>query len=163
MFRSEQSREQFKTPETRAQEMRGAQEKNLQGVKSKGPEWMKKIGFALLSTFLVQGVFPREAKADKVDVEIQKTINILAEQSGQPSPLELVRIGDQFTNLGNLSPNTPEDKAAALIPKDKPLSTPGVGITHEFAPGVKLRTSVIPSAKEQGGYALLTINTDFLK
>ena len=83
----------------------------------------------------------------------------MAEQSGQPAPLDLVKIAGEFTNLDELKPNTPEDKAYALTPHSDALNTPGVGIAHEVASGAKIRASF--DKKSEGAYALLTLKGDF--
>ena len=156
MFGSRLSREQFRSPETRSDELKNRERGILERIGVRGKDWLKVVGLALLSTVLVEGAFSSEARAD--DLSVQKTVNLLAKKSDQPTPFELTRLTDQLTSLDTIEPNTPEDKAAALTSKPKRLSTPGVGLARTVTDGVDLRASVDPN----GGYALVTFNGDFL-
>lgn len=165
MFRSKRSQEQFGqnreqsgSPETRKDEVKKRERGVLERLGARGKEWLKIVGLASLSTVLVEGVFSSEARAD--DLSIQETVNLLAKSSDQPTPFELIQLTDKLTSLGHLPPNTLEDKMKGLMPTQKQQGTPGIGMTHNLAQGVDLRTSVDPI--KEGAYALLKIRTDFL-
>jgi hypothetical protein len=156
MFLSREQREVRKGPEIRKVALKDRESAYLRRLTSKGKDWFKVVGFTALSTVLVEGAFSREARAD--DLSIQKTMNTLAVESGQPSPFEFV--ASQLNGLDKIPSNTPEDKVAALTPKTKKLSTPGLALEHSLSDDVNLRTSV--DAATTGAYALVTIKADFL-
>lgn len=156
MFLSLEQREKIQGPETRKDAVKKRENEYLRRVTSRGKDWFKVIGLAALSTVLVEGAFSREARAD--DLSLQKTVNTLATESGQPSPFESVV--SKLSSLEDVSTNTPEDKIASLTPKIKKLSTPGLALEHSLSDTIDLRTSV--DAADVGAYALFTIKGDFL-
>lgn len=161
-------REAPPSPEVQMGELKRRETSRFEKILSKGKKWLGIVGLTLVSSALVEGAFSREARADEpakpgtVDASLYKKVNLLAEQSGQPAPLELIKLAGQFTNLDSVEENLPEDKAAALINHGKQLSTPGTGFAHEVSPGVKVRGSYDSKSKDGAKYyALLTINGDF--
>ncbi len=163
MFRR-QEMEAPKTPEIRGGELKTRETSRLEKLLDKGKKWLGIVGLTLVSSALVEGAFAREARADEpaghssVDASLYKKINLMAKDSGQPAPIDILQMAGQLTNLDDLQENSPADKADALIQHAKKLSTPGVGYTHELVPGTTLRASL---DKSEGAYALLTINSDF--